>query len=48
MMNIYFKKFRETGKVSDYLKYREEITKEENKVVNHEHDKGKRNRNQKS
>ena len=46
-MNKYFKKFRETGKVSDYLKYREEIAKEENRVVKNEHNKSQRNRNQK-
>lgn len=45
-MNKYFKKFRETGKVEDYLKYREELAKEE-RVVPNGNTKDKRNHNQK-
>lgn len=40
-------KFRQTGKISDYLKYREEISKEERlEVKDSEDDKDKRNSNQ--
>lgn len=41
MGNKYFDKFKKTGKVEDYLKYREELAKEE--ALNEER-KAKRNR----
>ena len=41
MNNKYFDKFKKTGKVEDYLKYREELAKEE--ALNEER-KAKRNR----
>lgn len=41
MSNKYFDKFKKTGKVEDYLKYREELAKEE--ALNEER-KDKRNR----
>ena len=41
MSNKYFDKFKKTGKVEDYLKYREEIAKEE--ALNEER-KAKRSR----
>ena len=39
MKDELFKKFRETGKIADYLKYREELAKENNL------DGGKKRRN---
>lgn len=46
-MNNYFKKFRETGKIEYYLKYKEEMAKEEVKKENGKHknkgDSSKRN-----
>lgn len=41
-MNKYFKKFRETGKISDYLKYKEELAKENSEEKRNEDSKNKR------
>lgn len=48
-MNKYFKRFRETGKIADYLKYRYELAKEEKiEVKKNENSKNKGASNKKS
>lgn len=46
-MNKLFMKFRQTGKVEDYLKYREEVSRLESFEDKNGDNKDKRNRNQK-
>lgn len=47
-MEELFKKFRKTGKIADYLKYKEEMSKEITIKEEEKKDESKRNRNQKS
>lgn len=48
-LNEFFKKFRETGKIADYLKYREELAKElKLKETKHENNKDQRDCHKKS
>ena len=48
-MNEHFKKFRQTGKIADYLKYKEELAKQVKlKEVKDENNKDKGTSNPKS